>query len=129
MSGRGAALRPALAGLGQGTRSTLLHFATLEDYGIIPPDNIMPDISTGRMFSDFLRGKGIDPNEFPTYEHEFMDSSRPTVRARLYPIEYLADFRRYFNEVWLPSRAESYFAERFPKALAFLPRVRQLPSP
>ena len=33
-------------------------FATLEDYGVIPPDKIMPDISTGRMFSGFLRSKG-----------------------------------------------------------------------
>ena len=40
-------------------------FAPLEDYGIIPPDTMMPDISTGRMFSDFLRGKGIRPNYVP----------------------------------------------------------------
>ena len=104
-------------------------FAPLEDYGIIPPDRMMPDISTGRMFSDFLRRKGIDPNQFPTYEHEFADSSRPTVNARLYPIEHLPDFRRYFNEVWLPQRAESYFEERFPRALPFLPRILQLPPP
>ena len=57
-------------------------FAPLEDYGVIPPDKLMPDISTGRMFSDFLRQKGIDPNQFPTYEHEFADDSgRPTVHA------------------------------------------------
>ena len=104
--------------------------APLEDYGIIPPDRIMPDISTGRMFSDFLRQKGIDPNQFPTYEHEFADDSgRPNVQARLYPLEHLADFRRYFNEDWLPNRAETYFKARFPKALPVLPRIRQLPSP
>ena len=105
-------------------------FATLEDYGIIPPDKIMPDISTGRMFSDFLRSKGIDPYQFSTYQHEFADNSgRPTVTARLYPLEYLPDFRRYFNEVWLPQKAESYFADKFPKALPFLPKIPQLPSP
>ena len=73
-------------------------FAPLEEYAIIPPDKIMPDISTGRMFSGFLRQKGIDPSQFPTYEHEFADASRMRVRARLYPIEYLLDFRRYFFE-------------------------------
>ena len=103
-------------------------FANLEEYGVIPPDKMMPDISTGRMFSDFLRRKGISPEEFPTYRHEFVDQSRPTVDARLYPIEHLADFRRYFNEVWLPQRAEGYFAERFPKALPFLPKIQELPS-
>ena len=102
--------------------------APLEDYGIIPPDRMMPDISTGRMFSGFLRQKGISPENFPVYQHEFVDLSRLTVSARLYPIEYLADFRRYFNEFWLPNRAEEYFAERYPKALPFLPRILELPS-
>ena len=104
-------------------------FAPLEDHGVIPPANMMPDISTGRMFSGFLRQKGIDPEQFPYYEHEFADSSREPVRARLYPNEYLPDFKKYFNEMWLPTRAEKYFAERFPKALPFLPRILQLPSP
>ena len=38
--------------------------ATLEDCGVIPPDKIMPDISTGLMFSGFLRSKGIEPKLF-----------------------------------------------------------------
>ena len=50
-------------------------FATLEDYGIIPPDKIMPDISTGRMFSDFLRSKGIDP-----YHSLHTNTNSPTIR-------------------------------------------------
>ena len=104
-------------------------FAPLEDNGVIPPDNMMPDISTGRMFSDFLRRKGIDPAQFPTYKHEFADSSRAPVDARLYPNEYLPDFKQYFNETWLPQQAEKYFADRFPKALPFLPRILQLPAP
>lgn len=102
-------------------------FATLEEYGVIPPDNMMPDISTGRMFSGFLRQNGIDPNQFPTYEHEFADESRPKVPARLYPIEHLPAFRRYFHETWLPQRATQYFEQRFPKALPYLPIIRQLP--
>ena len=102
--------------------------APLEDYGVIPPDRIMPDISTGRMFSGFLRSKGIDPNSFPTYEHEFADASRRPVQARLYPIEYLPDFRIYFNETWLPKQAEGYFEKRFPKALPFLSQLKALPD-
>ena len=102
-------------------------FAPLEDYGVIPPDKIMPDISTGRMFSSFLRSKGIHPEDFPTYEHEFADETRMPVRARLYPLEHLAEFRQYFNQEWLPTRAEHYFAERFPKALPYLPKILQLP--
>ena len=107
-----------------------LHFlAPLEDAGVIPPDKIMPDISTGLMFSRFLRNKGINPKDFPNYQHEFVDELRPTVYARLYPIQFLADFRKYFHEAWLPERAESYLAEKFPKALPYLPRLLALPSP
>ena len=101
--------------------------APLEDYGIVPTEKMMPDISTGRLFSAFLRQKGIDPGQFPTYEHKFTDDSRLTVQARLYPVEYLADFRRYFHEVWLPERAERYFKNRLPEALPLLPRLLALP--
>ena len=101
--------------------------APLEDAGIIPPDSMMPDISTGRMFSGWLRSKGIDTSEFFTYEHEFVDGRRQPVHARLYPIEHLPDFRKYFHEVWLPERALEYFKERIPKALPHLRRLLQLP--
>ena len=103
--------------------------APLEDYGVILPDRMMPDISTGRMFSDFLRQQGIDPEQFPTYGHEFMDGVRPVVRARLYPIEHLLDFRRFFNDEWLPNQAQRYFESRFPKAVPLLPRIQRLPPP
>lgn len=33
-------------------------YAPLEDAGCMLPDKVMPDISTGRMFSGFLRKKG-----------------------------------------------------------------------
>ena len=103
-------------------------FAPLEDYGAIPPDRMMPDISTGRMFSDFLRQKGIDPDNFKTYEHEFADSTRTPVRARLYPIEHLAAFRQFFYGTWLPMKSEPYFKDRFPQALPYLRIIKQLPQ-
>ena len=97
--------------------------APLEDYGIKLPDRLTPDVSTGRMFSDFLRSKGIEPERFPSYQHEFVDGTRPPVRARLYPIEHLPDFRMYFNEVWLPHRATKYFEKRYPRALPFVSKI------
>lgn len=104
--------------------------APMEQGGYILPSKMVPDASTGRMFSKFLRDKGINPGEFPEYEHEFMDGKRPIVMARLYPNQYLPDFRAYFHEVWLPGRALTYFKERDAKAL---PHIRQiiaaLPAP
>ena len=102
--------------------------APLEDTGIILPDGMMPDISMGRLFSDHLRKHGINPVTFPTYQHEFIDSHRPTVEARLYPIEHLAKFRVYFNEVWLPNKARIYFTERLPEAVSYIGRIEKLPE-
>lgn len=97
--------------------------APIDDAGVKIPKKMMPDISTGKMFSDFLREEGINPDEFPSYEHEFPDQHRPKVQARLYPIEYLSKFRIWMNDFWLPKRAIGYFRERLPDAL---PHIRHL---
>ena len=100
--------------------------APMEAQGYTLPENMIPDISEGRMFSQWLREeKGVEPNEFPTYKHRYEDGR--VVEARLYPNELLADFRQHFQEVWLPERATIYFEERDPKALEFLPQL--LPPP
>lgn len=99
--------------------------APLEEIGFRLPDKMLPDASTGKMFSGFLRKKGLNPNDFPTYDHEFSDH-RPTVYARLYPVELLPDFRKFFNEEWLPKHAKRYFKERAPKALPYINRITPL---
>ena len=91
---------------------TYILVAPLDDSGIKFPDKLMPDISTGRMFSKFLRNKGIVPDDFPTYEHEFVNQNRPAVYARLYPIKYLEEFRKYFYYTWMPTKSLEYFRQR-----------------
>lgn len=96
--------------------------APLEVRGYTMPENLMPDISQGRMFCKFLRDElNIDTDSLPTYWHEFED--RPAVEAKLYPIEYLAAFRKYISETWLPERAAGYFKDRDPAALASLDQL------
>lgn len=100
--------------------------APLEDVGYTMPDNMIPDISTGRMFCKWLRDeKGLDTDALPTYRHVYADGR--TVYPKLYPNEVLADFRTYFHNTWLPKKAAVYFSERDPKALAHLPKL--LPPP
>jgi len=96
--------------------------APLEDAGYIMPDSLVPDRSAGRMFCKWLRdAKGIDTDDLPTYRHVYGDGR--VVSPKLYPNEVLADFRKYFHEIWLPQRAKAYFEERDPKALLHLPKV------
>lgn len=96
--------------------------APMEHKGYTLPENMIPDISEGRMFCQWLREhKGIDTNALPTYTHIYQDGRR--VQAKLYPIDLLPDFRRHFNEVWLPQKAVSYFQGRDSNALPYLTQV------
>lgn len=97
--------------------------APLEDIGYTLPDNLVPDISEGGYFCKWLRYvKGVEPNNFPTYSHEYGDG-RIVKGAKLYPNEYLADFRAHFNDVWLYKRAYGYFSKKDKTALPFLQKM------
>lgn len=99
----------------------------LESEGYTLPDDMIPDISTGRMFCRWLREeKGIDTDALPTYRHEYADGR--VVNPKLYPNSVLADFRDYFHNQWLANRATDYFAERDVKALEYLPKILPPPS-
>lgn len=101
--------------------------APLEASGYTLPEHLVPDISEGKMFSDWLRKeKGIEPKTFPSYRHRYIDGR--VVNARLYPNELLADFRRHFHEVWLPTKCADYFKERDVQALPYLPKLLEGPA-
>jgi hypothetical protein len=96
--------------------------APLEQNGYILPDDMVPDISEGKVFSNWLRKtKNIDPTTFPSYDHEYPDGR--VCSARLYPNEHLADFKNHFNTVWLPNHAPKYFKERDKQALSLITRI------
>jgi len=100
--------------------------APLEAEGYVLPEKMVPDISTGRMFSKWLREvKELDTDTLPSYQHRFADGR--VVQARLYPNQLLADFRRYFHLEWLPYHAGEYFSKRDQKAMQHLPKL--LPNP
>lgn len=96
--------------------------APLEDLGYTLPDRMVPDISEGKMFSNWLRGKGVDPSTFPTYTHKYGDG-REIKGVRLYPNEYLPEFRAHFNDLWLLGRAQAYFEKKDPSALPYLQKM------
>lgn len=104
--------------------------APLEQQGYTLPDKLVPDISEGKIFSNWLRNvKGIDPSQFPTYEHEYGDG-RKIPGVRLYPDSLLPEFRAHFNNVWLLERATEYFKTKDKKALPFLAKMMdELPQP
>lgn len=107
---------------------TLRLLAPLEAHGYLLPENMMPDIALGQMFSKWLRNSGHNPNSFPTYNHEFLDH-RPTVPARLYPNELITEFNIQLDQWLQDGRARRYFNKRDPSSIGPLSRVLALPSP
>jgi hypothetical protein len=109
------------------TEMTLALIAPLESVGYQMPEKLWPDISQGKMFARYLREEfDVDTDSLPTYTHTFEDGRDP-VYPKAYPNTYLPIFREHFTDVWLPTRAEEYFAEKDPKALGYLKKA--LPAP
>ncbi|MCP2016826.1 hypothetical protein [Qipengyuania citrea] len=105
------------------TEMTFLLIAPLEELGYELPERLWPDISSGSMFARHLREEcGIDTDRMPTFVQSFQDGRKP-VQPKAYPERLLADFRSYFREVWLPTRAWAYFEEKDPTALPYLKQL------
>lgn len=99
--------------------------APLEQEGYHLPEELVPDISEGRMFCRWLRDvKGLDTTKLSTYKHVYPDGR--IVDANLYPLSVLEDFRMHFFNVWLPDRATAYFHVKDPKALPYLSKLTPL---
>lgn len=108
---------------------TFMLIGPLENHGYTLPENLVPDISMGQFLCKHLREKiGIETSSLPIYLHRYPDGR--VVEAKLYPNEYLAEFRKIIQEEWLPSKSAAYFMNRDPKALPYLDKViLALPGP
>ena len=91
---------------------TYILVAPLDDSGIKFPDKLMRTYQPAECFLNFYGIKALFPDDFPTYEHEFVNQNRPAVYARLYPIKYLEEFRKYFYYTWMPTKSLEYFRQR-----------------
>lgn len=98
--------------------------APLEAQGYVLPENLVPDISEGKIFANWLRSQGINTNKMLTYQHKYEDGR--VVNAKLYPAEFLNAFRQHFSRVWLPKRAVKYFQTRDVAILPYLNKILQL---
>jgi len=104
------------------TELTIRLFGSLEALGYTIPDNMLPDISEGKHFNQWLREKkGADTYPPLWYTHTFADGRQ--IKAKAYPNELWPDFMRHFYAEWLPKHAPTYFQERDPIALSYLPKL------
>jgi len=101
---------------------TLRLLASVEQKGYMIPAKMMPDISLGRMFSEWLREHGHDPDSFPSYDHQFIDH-RPNVPARLYPNELMTAFNMQLEDWIRNGKALKYFSDRDKTAIEPLKQI------
>lgn len=97
-------------------------FGRLELQGYVIPDNLIPDISLGKIFNNWLRDQGYNPENFPTYTHTFGDGVRPPVKARLYPDEIYVAFKHRLID-WITNHSVKYFKTRDTNIIPYLNKV------
>lgn len=103
-------------------------FGPLHNLGFEIPKGWVPDISVGKLFCAWLRKEhGVDTDSLPTYEHDYLDGR--IVSPKLYPDEFLAEFRRWFRTIWLPEHGVTYFRKKDPSSLAYVDRLPALAAP
>lgn len=101
-------------------------FGPLHYQGFDIPKGWVPDISVGLKFCEYLRDKhNIDTDALPTYHHTYLDD-RKMVYPKVYPDEFLAEFRNWFRTTWLPNYGVKYFKKKDPDSLAFLDKLPAL---
>lgn len=80
-----------------------------------------PDVSVGRLFSDWLKRNHPSVSaEFTYYMHW---TPQIEIEARQYPVSLLPLFIEFVDTVWIPEHAERYMSQRDPAALPYLPRL------
>lgn len=102
----------------------MIVYAQMERAGYLIPDNIVPDISEGKLFAKLLRDKDVDVDNMPTYKHRYPDGR--LVSAKMYPNKHLEEFKSHVENVWLVEKAHKYFKERDVEALPFLEKTLQI---
>ncbi|TLS18878.1 MAG: KilA-N domain-containing protein [Betaproteobacteria bacterium] len=103
-------------------------FGPLHNLGFEIPKGWVPDISVGKLFCAWLREQhGVDTDSLPTYRHDYLDGR--IVEPKLYPDEWLAEYRRWFRSVWLPEHGVRYFKKKDPSSLMYLDKLPALAGP
>ena len=97
------------------------------DYPDGHPHRHTPDVSVGRIWNDYLRAEGENPDSFPNYIHSYTDE-RGEWEVRVYPLRLYPLFKWWLVTHWLPNAGRRYLLERVPDALDFFDRMLELPA-
>ncbi|MCT7953567.1 hypothetical protein NG798_27605 [Ancylothrix sp. C2] len=100
----------------------------MESKGYVLPDSAIPDISVGKCWCNYLRSKGVNvANVARSYPHYYPDWAY-SVKANIYPLDLLPEFRYWFEDTYKPLKSLQYFRKNHPEALPTICRILGLPE-
>ena len=99
-------------------RETVELVGQLETHGYNIPDHLTIDISIGSCWCNYMRKVlEVEPRQVcRKYDHWYPGQPYP-VKAWIYPLELLADFRNWFDIVYCHNQLLSYLKKNDPAAL------------
>jgi len=104
-------------------------FGPLHNLGFDIPSGWVPDISVGKCFCKWLRTeRGIDTDKLKVYSHDYLDG-RIVHDVKLYPEDFLVEYRKWFRNYWLPDHGMKYFQKKDPESIGYLNKLPALAAP
>lgn len=100
----------------------------LEGLGCRIHNNKLIDGSVGRHFYTHLESRGINTNDaivFEKFTHLFGSLNRKDPQIKSIPFEYLAEFKNWFQKVYLKELVFEYGKNNFPESLPYIKKYLQ----
>ena len=91
---------------------TICVIADLEDFGFIAPEGMVMDISIGKCWANHLRKQKINPNELARKYHHYYPGWFHSVKANIYPNQYLGEFRDWLQLKYSPHQLPKYLENK-----------------
>jgi prophage antirepressor-like protein len=89
-------------------KMTELFALPLEANGLTLPKNVLPHISTGRMFCDYLKKHGVDPDKIVRkYTQVYLDGTF-VENVNQYPDLYYPIFTNWLENIWIKKKCAKY---------------------
>jgi hypothetical protein len=101
----------------------------LEAQGYVIPAGCVPDASVGKCWATYLRKvEKINPKDVALkYKHYYPDWAH-SVKAFIYPLEFLPKFRIWMEETYKPIKMVAYFQKKDPTAMPSVCKLLGLPE-
>ncbi|HEY9701792.1 MAG TPA: hypothetical protein V6C58_05070, partial [Allocoleopsis sp.] len=105
---------------------TVIIMARYEEKGFIFPDNLIPDISIGKCWINYLKSNKIEFDR-KQYKHNAPNPHIPSVDVWCYNLDLLGIFRKWYDAEYEPVKLLPYINDRIPMTHEIVAKMLDLP--